>query len=259
MDELDHAEGYAEATKRKRKRKAGLDRKAVEHIRQVAKGRLSQLLLARFLLLDLLIQEAGNLEGGLQQKEHRRLWALLQVQPRILGSRFVVDVFTDLTQLLRGAGTDNLEYRIHQKRAELHPFLPAVQNPATGEDVTPPFFCVLDEVQVTIAPLSGRLGEFMSDNNETPRPILREIWLFWSDIPDMRLVLSGTGIGSQALNETLASNACKHRGYDIVRDIGAFNCRETQTQYIMRYLPAAWDKPQWEAFLDRAWYWLRGR
>ena len=259
MDGLDHAEGYAEATKRKMKKKAGLDRKAIEHIRRVARGRLAQLLLARFLLLDLLIQEAGKLEGGLQQKEHRRLWVLLQVQPRILVSRFAVDVFTDLTQLLRGAGIDDLESRINDKREELRPFLPAVQNPATGEAAPPPFFCVLDEVQATIAPQSGRLGQFMSDNNETPRPILREIWLCWSDIPDMRLVLSGTGIEAQVLNETLASNACKDQGYDIVHDFGAFDCRETQKEYIMRYLPAAWHEPQWKTFLDRAWYWLRGR
>ena len=42
--------------------------------------RLLQLLLARLLLLNLFIEVANCSRTGLQQKEHRRLWTLLQVQ-----------------------------------------------------------------------------------------------------------------------------------------------------------------------------------
>lgn len=240
---------------------ASLDPRFIKHIRDVARGRLAQLLLARFLLLGLLIQEAEKLERGLLQKEHRHLWVLLQVQPAIFGKDFRDDVFTDLTRLLRGAETSELSNQICTKRLELQPYLEAVHDPATGENAPPPFFCVLDEVQATIAPLSGRLGEFMSESSKAKRPILREIWLFWSRVLDqnMHLVLSGTGIEFQSLEDTLSSIACKERGYKIVRDIGAFNSREAQTKYIKRYLPAAWDEPQWKEFLDRAWGWLRGR
>ena len=259
MRELDDAKGYAKA---RSQMGASLDLRFVKHIREVARGRLAQLLLARFLLLGLLIQEARKLERGLQQKEHRRLWVLLQVQPKLFGIDFTEDVFTDLTRLLRGVETSELSLRICTKRRELQPYLEAVLDPATGEVASPPFFCVLDEVQATIDPLSGRLGDFISESSKTKRPILREIWLFWSkEVLDekMHLVLSGTGIEFQALEDTLSSIACKERGYKIVRDIGAFNSREAQIKYIKRYLPAAWDQPQWKEFLDRAWGWLRGR
>ena len=154
---------------------ASLDPTFVKHIRDVARGRLAQLLLARFLLLGLLIEEVGKLKRGLQQKEHRRLWVLLQVQPKIFGMDFKDDVFTDLTRLLRGAETSELSDQICTKRLELQPYLEAVPDPATGEAASPPFFCVLDEVQATIGPLSGRLGEFISERSKTRRPILREM------------------------------------------------------------------------------------
>jgi len=262
MSQLDDANDYAEA--KKRSRDGFLDPEAIRQMRQVARGRLAQMLCARFLLLDLLVQEARNLQGGLQQKEHRRLWVLLQVQPSIFNLLFEVDVFTDLTQVLRGAATPELESRILKKRVELignHDLLQAIYNPATKQNVLPPFYCVLDEVQATVSPPSGRLGEFMSENNQIKRPVLREIWCFWIDLldNDMRIVLSGTGIETHALEETLASNVCKRKLYGIVHDIGAFNCREVQAQYIKRYLPANWSEPQWQEFLDRSWGWLRGR
>jgi len=262
MSQLDDAKGYAEA--KKRSRDGVLDLEAINHRRQVARGRLAQLLYARFLLLDLLVQEARNLQGGLQQKEHRRLWVLLQVQPSIFDQDFEVDVFADLTQVLRGAETPELESRILKKRVELianYALLKAVQNPATRRDEVPPFYCVLDEVQETVALPSGRLGEFMSENNDTKRPILREIWKCWIDLlaDKMVIVLSGTGIDFQVLEETLGSDVCKGRRYRVVNDIGAFNSRETQAQYIKHYLPVNWSEPQWEEFLNRAWEWLRGR
>jgi len=258
MRELDNAKDYTNA---KEIMGAGFGpeatTRAITHMRETARRRLAQLLLARFLLLGLLVQEAGE---GLQQKEHRRLWVLLQVQPRIVGRHFEGDVFTDLTALLQGAETHELERRIRRKRAELYHMLQPVRNPATSTNDIPPFFCVLDEVQATVASPSGRLGEFMSDANKTARPTLREIWLEWSSISqEIRLVLSGTGIQFQDLEDTLSSTACKEQKYDIVRDIGAFDSREDQTEYIKRYLPAAWDEVQWEEFLDRAWRWLRGR
>src|SRR5882757_5988402 len=160
-----------------------------------------------------------------------------------------LEVCTDFMQVLRGAATPELESRILEKRVELianYALLQAIRNPTTGQNDLPPFYCVLDEVQVTVAPPSGRLGEFMSENNQIQRPVLREIWRFWIDLldNDMRIVLSGTGIDCHALEETLASNICKGRLYGVVHDIGAFNCREAQAQYIKHYLPANWSEPR---------------
>ena len=262
MGQLDNAKDNATANK---KNDAGLlGPQAIEHIRQVTRRRLAQLLLARFLLLELLVQETRDLQGGLRQKEHRRLWVLLQVQPSLFGTDFEVDVFTDLTEVLRGAETQVLETQIRRTRVELlqtHNVPETVHDAPTFRHSSLPFFCVLDEVQVTVASPSGRMGEFMSEDNVTPRPILKEIWNYWIGVlPDnMRIVLSGTGVEYQDLNVALGSHAGKDRGYRTVYDIGAFDSREAQALYIKGILPADWSQPSWDAFLNRAWNWLRGR
>ena len=263
MSELDNAKNYAKANK---KDDAGLlGPQAIEHLRKMARRRLAQLLLARFLLLQLFAQETGHLQGGLQQKEHRRLWVLLQVHPSLLGTDFEVDVFTDLTQVLHGAEMEVLETRIRQTRVDL---LQTYNLPETVPDATIvipiplPYFCILDEVQAaSVTSPSGRLGKFMSGDNVTPRPILRDIWHYWIGVlPDqMRVVLSGTGIEYEDLNAALAMHVGKDRGYRTVRDIGAFDSREAQANYLKRILPADWSQPTWDSFLNRAWNWLRGR
>jgi hypothetical protein len=228
-------------------------------MREVAERRLSQLLLARSLLLNLLVQEARELPGGLREKEHRRLWVLLQARPQIFGKLFKGDIFTELTRLLRDTATSDLKHRIFLQYRELSSLLQNVRNPATGKDTMPPFFCVLDEVQITV---TQRLGDFMSGENLTKRPILREIWLLWTAVlqpEQMRLVLSGTGIEQQALKDTLLSAVFMMHPYRLKSDVGAFEDPDIQAEYIKRYVPARWSDPHWMGFLDRAWAWLRGR
>jgi len=70
--------------------------------------RLLQLLLSRLLLLNLLIKVAKCSSTGLQQKEHRRLWTLLQVHPDIIKGHFCGDIFADLTGRLRHTTSENL-------------------------------------------------------------------------------------------------------------------------------------------------------
>ena len=117
------------------------DQVAVRHIREVAGHHLYQLLLARFLLLDLLVQEAKKLPGGLKNKEHRRLWVLLQAHPQLLDQQFQEsDVFTELALLLQNLSLSDLQDRIRALRLELSPILTKVKNPATGRKGSPPLF-----------------------------------------------------------------------------------------------------------------------
>ena len=204
MDELDDSHDYQEA----KERLEGADpasevaQAAFKHIHEVVERRLAQLLLARFLLLDLLVQEAQKLQHGLQPQELRRLWVLLQVQPSILFPK--QDAFQDFTKTLNGASTTDLKARIHEKYHTLSGLLQEAHNLTNN----PTFFCVLDEVQITVSQKFGRLGEFLSQDKTTKRPILRTIWFSWSEVfksGQMSLVLSGTGIELQALNDALSS------------------------------------------------------
>jgi hypothetical protein len=131
-----------------------------------------------------------------------------------------------------------------------------IVNPASKQLETPPFFCVLDKVQATI---NLRPGKFKSDSSPTKRSILREIWLLWTEVlhsEQMHVILSGTGIDLDALEDTLSSAACKVYGYNIVHGTGACEDPETQAKYIKRYIPAPFDDDQrWKDFLNRAWGW----
>ena len=233
---------------------------ALKHIQEVTERRLAQLILARFLLLKLLVQEARELTSGLQQREHRRLWVLLQVQPQIFHRTRDGDIFTDLTQLLRYTSTDDLKRRIKTLYNELSDLREKVYDHTTGTYTIPLFFCVLDEVQVTT---SQRVGEFRSSDKVIKPSILRQIWISWTRMlgyKEMRLVRSGTGIDRKALEGTLKSTGSKPKFYQVVHETGAFDEPEAQKDYIKRYVPALnWSDPLWEQFLIRAWTWLRGR
>jgi hypothetical protein len=254
MRELDDAKGYAKAkTTMKADQGSVATETAAKHIKEVVQRRLAQLLLARLLLLDLLVQEAQK--EGFKLKEHRRLWVLLQVKPSIFEREYQKgvfeyqeDVFMRLTRLLRCVAIMELKKRISQGFENLRRHLK--EN----------FFCVLDEVQATVSPQFGRLDEFLAGDNKTRRPILREIWLAWSSVPNMNIVLSGTGIDRQTLENTLSSGACKQYPWTTVHDIGAFtDGGETQIQYIRRYVPMPPNDPKWVEFLIRAWAWFHGR
>jgi hypothetical protein len=224
---------------------------AFRHMQEVVERCFCQLLLTRFLLLDLFIEEAGE-----HPEEHRRLWVLLQVQPKLFGGD---DIFAIITELLRDADASALRSQIRTLFGKLSEIREAVSNPNISKDEPPPFYCVLDEAQVTT--IEG-FGDFISSDASTKRPILPEIWLTWSTIllqENLRLVLSGTGVDQQSLQDTLASAAGKQPSYSIQSDIGAFDSSEAQAKYIKRYLPAPWAEPQWAEFLTRAWRWLRGR
>jgi hypothetical protein len=230
-----------------------------QHIQETARRGLGQLLLARFLLLSLLVEEVKLISQPLPWAQYRRLWVLLQAQPNVIfGADFQVDVFTDFALLLRPASRFNLEDRIRVKYQELSFLLTVVNNPATRKDQKPPFFCVLDEAQIA----NGlRCGNFFSETFSAKRSVLREIWFSWTSVlnpQQMRLVISGTNIELQSLLETF-SPALKPESYQLQHDIGAFEDAEHQAEYIRQYIPADWADESWKEFLNRAWAWFHGR
>lgn len=255
-NDLDQANDYKKAKEMKASNTNFQN--AVDHMRKSAEKRLVQLLLARFILLNLLVQEA-RVCGGLKLKEHRRLWVLLQVQPSIVTKEY--DIFTRLTQLLRYGDTAQLKKMIEEYHSKIfHLLQEPVFNSRILQNDTPPLYCILDEAQTTT---SQRLDEFTSEDYQTNRPFLREILDVWGNmfkIDQMLLVLSGTGISLTPLEQTLASSALKGAPYEIVNDIGAFDNPDVQARYIERYVPKdKFNKNQWDAFLTRAWAWLHGR
>lgn len=90
---LDYAKDYGLA---RSNRRCPNSPHAFSHMKETTKRRLLQLFLARILILNFLIEEAQRSPAGFQQKEHRRLWTLLQVQPNIIEGSFHGDIFRNL-------------------------------------------------------------------------------------------------------------------------------------------------------------------
>ena len=215
--------------------------------------RLLQLLLSRLLLLNLLIEVAKCSPTGLQQKEHRRLWTLLQVHPEIIKGHFNGDIFADLTGRLRHTTSENLLNLVTEARAKTCDLLAVPKDNLI-------LFNVLDEVQEA---LDLCMGDYHSaDHQKTPRPLLREIYRVWSILLGRKfpLILSGTGINYPVIDDILGSGHAKARPYACLHDIGAFDDPRSQAAYIQQYFPPMlFQTPAWNAFLSRAWSWLRGR
>jgi hypothetical protein len=229
---------------------------AMQHMKEKANHRLLQLLLARFYLLRLFVEEARKLRDGLDMKNHRRAWVLSQVQPFNI---FQEDIFRTLYRALRTANTTDLREEIQALYLDVADILGDVTNPVTGMPQISPLYCVVDESQLLT---TARMGEFCSDDGLSERSLMREVYTSLSEallVEQMLLIFSGTGIDLQALMASVATSALKSYKYVIKQEIGAFDNRAQQAEYIKRYIGVDWKEPSWKAFLDRAWNWCCGR
>ncbi|PVF94287.1 hypothetical protein CPB86DRAFT_49890 [Serendipita vermifera] len=251
VDEFKEAKGH-EDTDEARKLDIILDR-----MQNMAQHRFLQLLLSRFLILNLLIEEAKSF-GGLRE-HHRRLWVLLQVQPLKFNPKSPEDLFLTTARELQCTSIEDLNKRIHEQYTRLWDDLDDLPGPQTSVRGKYPVYCILDEAQITS---TQRIGEFRSNENElVERPVLREIWHAWTKVlhRNMRVILSGTGIDIEQIRSTLASPFLKPEPIPIYSCLGGFEDSESQAEYIKRYIPATWDQQTWKEFLIRAFAWFQGR
>jgi hypothetical protein len=254
VKELDDAAGYSEAyvaSKSDKDKQAGFD-----HIQSLTRRRFLQLLLARFLLLNLLIKEAKE-SGGLRPKEHRRLWVYLQVLPRNFDKTLDGDLFLVVARELQFTSSDDLKDRISEQYKQLRGDLDDVVL-RNGTIMKRPVYCIVDEAQ-GLSLLRG--DQFLSIERDLG-PVLRELYLALTNLPDgikMRLIFSGTGVEASLIDKLIPSKSFKPKRWNKVSDIGAFDDVESQKEYIQQYIPAPWSEPCWKEFLVRAFAWFRGR
>jgi hypothetical protein len=251
LRELDQADGYRQANEA---RKANEDDQLTFDIMKGIKRCLFQIILARFLLLNLLIEEAKK-SGGVRRKEHRRLWTLLQVQPRKFDPSLEEDVFLTIARELQSTSTKDLDCWISELYTKISRELGDVEDPGDDHRVT--IYCILDEVHKLKFPHVGGYG--LKDNN-VERPVLREVWVACSSVhPEMRIIFSGTEFDIGQIMATFESPALAEKRPILYSNIGSFDDIGFQAEYIQYYLLAPWSEPRWKEFLVRAFQWLRGR
>ena len=246
MYQLDSSLNYKLAKQNKEN-----DPAAYLHIAEKTQHHLHQLFLARLYLLNLFHEEAQRLPNGLDPTVHRRAWVLLQAIPQTI---FKTDPFLQLADILSLSSADDLQAGILKQYQLVENMLEFGEDPSDGRQKRRPLYIVIDESQLLA---KQRLGEYRSDDGQKMRGLLRQVWLSCFEAlkpPKILLVLSGTGIEYQALEDTLTSPTLKVLPYILVRDIGAFDDPEPQAKYIKQYLPSVDN-----VFLNRAWAWCRGR
>ena len=239
---------------------------ALQTNRDHANRIFSRLFLARLFIFDLFVQIMKQLRsselGELQATVYRRRWLLLQLQPSLLHSQ-VWDIFDELVGKLSPASesfvngmTKTLLIRIRKRLTEM-PDSPQHHPSDTSQT---PLFCVLDEAQYAATQHSNA---FKSDTGNAPRPILREIVKAWetqSSGHGIFMVVAGTGISKDVVDQAMASAIMKESKYRWCSDTGAFDDLDEQRRYVERYLPPSLLlSNSGMRLIRRIGYWLRGR
>ncbi|KAJ7770115.1 hypothetical protein B0H16DRAFT_1517308 [Mycena metata] len=224
---------------------------SLEQNRRIASRRFTEVLLARVIIFQLFIDIIQQCRDVLEPK---KLWLLIQINPWRLGYAGS-DFFVDLTIALRDAPTkwvqDEISARLTQAREWCYSGFKRV-----------PFFIVLDEAQHAAR---NHFSAFRSEQSHLiHRPVLREIIRAWL-IDFFRhlgwwLIISGTGIDRDVIQQVMVSALMKPAAYRTQSNDGAFADSNSHITFMRQYIPQrVLMAPSGEALLERMSYWLHGR
>ena len=224
---------------------------SLEKNRAAATSIFQRILLARLIIFrlyldvlqDHLLSDAGN-PATVDYLSHRQRWILLQIIPSAIFQD--PDVFDTLSRKLFDASLSFVTTTAGDLLKSFHKY--------------GPLFCVLDEAQHAA---TQHTLAFRSNQNDAHRPVLREIVRAWENLTagnGVSLVVAGTGISKDVVDNAMASAISKEFKYRWCSDTGGFDTPEVQKLYLLRYLPPSLVKSRSGARLvERTLYWLRGR
>ncbi|KAF8152550.1 hypothetical protein B0H34DRAFT_663642 [Crassisporium funariophilum] len=245
---------------------------ALKANREIASRIFRQIFLARLMIFNLFAETMSTcikINGGVHEDPHvyKSRWLLLQLQPSFVHPQ-VWDIFDELSCKLAGASdsfinttTKTLLSNVRTLCSRVQPGGPATLTQiSTSETAQTPIFCVLDEAQFAA---TQHNSSFRSDQNGCHRPILREIVKAWegqSFGQGVFMVVAGTGISKDVVDQAMASAIMKDSRYRWCSDTGAFDHKDVQERYLQKYLPGSLVLSDLGIrLMERAWYWLHGR
>ncbi|KAF8057442.1 hypothetical protein FPV67DRAFT_1527494 [Lyophyllum atratum] len=240
---------------------------AVTRNRRNAHRIFSQLFLARLLVFDLFVEvlnESLKVCEDIQSTVYKQRWLLLQLQPSLIHPQ-IWDVFDDLTGKLAGATDSYINTTTKALLARVRKLCidksPSPTHPSSpSKALQTPIFCVLDEAQYAA---TQHCFAFRSDDGSAHRPVLREIVRAWegqSSGQGVFMVVAGTGISKNVVDQAMASAIMKESKYRWCSDTGAFDDVHVQRRYIERYLPPSFlSGAAGKRLVERMGYWLHGR
>ncbi|KAL5477030.1 hypothetical protein ACEPAI_3217 [Sanghuangporus weigelae] len=214
----------------------------------IAERRVCQALRARALIFEHFLKVAREMYPDRSINEFKKHWLFLQLLPEdVLGG----DIFGQLSEDLNDASDGFLM----MGNNSVHRYLRDLQKAFHLGDE---FFLILDEAQRAINSLNGC---FRSEQNQAVRrPVLRPIIKAWKEATSFPVIVSGTGLSIDVVNEVMDSAVMKLNAFARATRTGAFDNEKRQREYILRYmLPHLVDTDSGRAFLKRAWNYARGR
>ncbi|KAF9482872.1 hypothetical protein BDN70DRAFT_379948 [Pholiota conissans] len=239
--------------------------------REIAGRVFRQIFLARLIIFNLftesMVQHMKTRNPSENVAVYKARWLFLQLRPSSVRPQ-LWDVFDSLSSKLSTASdsyinkqTKLILVNVRSRCSELESTASWKETTmSTSEAAQTPLFCVLDEAQHAATQLSS---SFRSDHSGSHRPILREIVKAWegqSFGEGVFMVVAGTGISKDVVDQAMASAIMKDSKYRWCSDTGAFDKVDVQRQYIEKYLPKSLlESEAGVRLLERAWYWLHGR
>ncbi|KIM37392.1 hypothetical protein M413DRAFT_20297 [Hebeloma cylindrosporum] len=239
---------------------------ALKANREIASRNFRQIFLARLIMFNLFAENMNGCAGD--ARVYRERWLLLQLRPSFVHPQYW-DIFDELSCKLSGATDSFINTKTkalltnvrgllcsgittgsHSTQAQL----------STSDTPQTPLFCVLDEAQHAA---TQHNTAFRSDQNGAHRPILREIVKAWESQSfgqGVFMVVAGTGISKDVVDQAMASAIMKDSRYRWCSDTGAFDRKDVQQRYMQKYLPKSLlQSDVGVRLLERVWYWLHGR
>ncbi|KAH9475550.1 hypothetical protein JR316_0012665 [Psilocybe cubensis] len=262
---------------------------ALKTNREIANRLFRQIFLARLIIFNsfaetmnnsIKMNQLTNRAANQDSRTYKARWLLLQLRPSFVHPQ-VWDIFDELSSKLSGASDSFLNGRTKTLLANVRSLCSQIDNyhpqssPAggnfneisdsgsqmsTSDTAQTPLFCVLDEAQHAA---TQHNSSFRSDQNGAHRPILREVVKAWegqSFGQGVFMVVAGTGISKDVVDQAMASAIMKDSRYRWCSDTGAFDHKEVQVRYLQKYLPQSLlDSNAGVRLVERIWYWLHGR
>ncbi|KAK7054470.1 hypothetical protein VNI00_003668 [Paramarasmius palmivorus] len=249
----------------------------LEDNRRIARLVLGEVLLARLLIFQRFIDKVeSHMRSQHIPLAHPHFgpfierWLHLQLDPSMLSPFHEGDLFADLVDTIHAVQPtpEEVHLMIFDTSNTLFNRLKSSFHGHHGGDV----FIVLDEAQDAALSLYPAFRSQIRP--DYARPVLRELIVVWSaqlaypalgnsrivDLP-VTMVVSGTGMSVHHMREALLSSTVMKDGVcQEYNQIGGFEDKQSQLEYIRKYIPQeVLDDPVGKVLLDRMWYWLRGR
>ncbi|THH03790.1 hypothetical protein EW145_g6006 [Phellinidium pouzarii] len=233
--------------------------------KSIAKRRIHQILTARIFVFEFFLKAVERVHPSKPIADFRKHWLFLQLLPGRVFSNNIFredvlrkdvpeetvlreDIFYQFSSILKDTSDDSLNLSDRLVQAKIKQLQKRFD---LGED----FYFVLDEAQYAGEELEDA---FRSRDGLLKRPILRQIITAWSDAAEFPIIVSGTGLSIDVVNEVIASAVAKAERFKFSSNTGAFDTPEQQKNYFLRYMPKhIADSDSARVLFARAWNWHR--